>query len=287
MPGSPAPSATRLGVIGWPLGHSRSPAMHTAALRALGLPWSYLGLPVPPELLEETVAALPGSGYRGINVTVPHKERALALADLASPAAAAIGAANTLSFSSEGETRAENTDAPGFLQALGQTPEDLRCVVLGAGGAARAVVWALREGGAREVAVWNRTAQRAAALASELGVEHAEWPSAVVAAADLVVNTTSVGFGGRSGEEGQPPLAALGIEGLDPPAVVVDMVYGAAPTPVLEWGRRGGSVLVDGLEVLVRQGALSLQLWTGHEAPVEVMRVAARGPDEPPAPHLG
>ena len=258
------------GVLGWPVGHSRSPAIQNAAFREVGLDWRYVKLPVPPELFEETVRALPGSGYRGANVTIPHKHAALALADESSAAAAAIGAANTLLFSEEGKIQADNTDAPGFLAALGEDPAGRRALVLGAGGAGRAVVWALREAGAAEVAVWNRTPERAAALANELGVTHAEHPEPC----DLLVNATSVGLDPPL--EGAEALRALGLEELDPPAVVVDLVYsGERPTALVDWARKAGSRTVDGLEVLVRQGALSFERWTGRESPIEAMRAAA------------
>ncbi|MEA2266281.1 MAG: shikimate dehydrogenase, partial [Solirubrobacteraceae bacterium] len=169
--------------------------MHRAAFAELGLgDWSYQLLPVPPELFTETVRALGGAGFVGANVTVPHKAEALAVADRATPAARAIGAANTLSIDADGTIAAENTDAPGLIDALagvGRDPAGCRALVMGAGGSARAVVWALREAGA-EVSVWNRTPERAARLADELGVRatrHAE-------PAELLVNCTTVGLGG-------------------------------------------------------------------------------------------
>jgi shikimate dehydrogenase len=252
------------------VGHSRSPAIQNAAFREVGLDWRYVKLPVPPELFDETVRALPVSGYRGANVTIPHKHAALALADESSAAAAAIGAANTLLFTEEGKVQADNTDAPGFLAALGEDPAGKRALVLGAGGAGRAVVWALREAGAAEVSVWNRTPERAAALAQDLGVSRVERPGPC----DLLVNATSVGLDPPL--QGDEALRALGLEGLDPPPVVVDLVYSEKPTALLEWAQRGGSRTVDGLEVLVRQGALSFERWTGREAPLETMRAAAR-----------
>jgi len=248
--------------------------MHAAALRELGLPWSYAALPVAPALFAETVRALPGSGYRGANVTIPHKARALALADGASPAATAIGAANTLSFSPRGGILAENTDAGGFLDALERPASGLRCLVLGAGGAARAVAWALREDGAAEVVIWNRTPERASALASALELAWVERPAGALARADLVVNTTAVGLGRASSE--REALAQLGLEDLEPPELVADLVYATEPTPVAAWGERGGARVVDGLEVLVRQGARSLELWSARRPPVDAMRVAAR-----------
>ena len=256
---------TLLGVAGHPVSHSRSPAMQNAALAELGLDWLYLPLPLPPERFAETVHALPASGFPGLNVTVPHKLAARELADSPSRAVEAIGAANTLAFE-EGAIIAENTDAGGFLDALEVPPHGLHAVVLGAGGAARAVVWALREAGAREVSVWNRTPERAAALARELGVRHAERPES----GDLLVNCTSVGLDPGVGLEGS--LEALALGGLEPPAVVADLVYGAGPTALLEWARAAGARTVDGREVLVRQGARSLEIWTAREPPLGVMR---------------
>ena len=257
------------GVLGFPVAHSRSPAMHNAAFAALGLGWRYVALPVPPERFTETARALPLSGFRGANVTIPHKVAALALADAATEAARGCGAANTLTFAAGGGVEADNTDAGGLLDALAEPVAGRRALVLGAGGAARAAAWALREAGA-EVAVWNRTAERAAALARELGLAHASRPQA----AELVVNATAVGLEPGLGEA--DALAALG--GLDriAPAVVADLVYGERPTPVARWAARSGARVVDGLEVLVRQGARSFARWTGHEPPLEVMRAAAR-----------
>jgi shikimate dehydrogenase len=248
------------GVLGYPVAHSRSPAMMAAAFRELGLDWRYFRLPVPPELFARTVRALGASGYVGANATIPHKLAALKLADEATPAARAVGAANTLTFV-EGRIEADNTDAGGMLDALGE-PLPARALVLGAGGAGRAAVWALREAGV-EVAVWNRTQYRAAELAGEMGVRHAER----VELADLVVNATSVGM---AGETGTPAL--LGLEVAGPPEVLVDLVYGNAPTALARWAAGRGARVVDGREVLVRQGARSLERWTGASAPVETMR---------------
>ena len=260
-----------LGVAGWPVGHSRSPAMHNAALAALGLDWLYVPVPLRAEAFGRTVRALPASGFRGLNVTVPHKEAAAALADERSAAVEAIGAANTLTFA-DGGIAAENTDAGGFLDALGESPRGLRALVLGAGGSARAVAWALREAGAAEVSVWNRTPQRAAALAQSLDVRHVERPEP----ADLIANCTSVGLGG--GIVTADAITALGLASTDPPGVLVDLVYGEAPSPLEGWVTDAGGRFVDGLEVLVHQGAGSLAGWSGQPAPVDVMRVAARGP---------
>jgi shikimate dehydrogenase len=235
--------------------------MHNAAFRELGLDWHYVKLPVPPELFEETVRALPGSGYGGANVTIPHKVAALAFANSRSPVALAIGAANTLTFGNEG-IEADNTDAPGFLAALDEPVARRTALVLGAGGAARAVVYALIDAGAASVKVWNRTPERAQHLAADFGADPVTEP----VPADIVVNATSVGL-----HEGELPLDTL-----DAPATAVEMVYGS-DTPFTAWARSRGARIVDGLEILVRQGALSFTRWTGREAPLDTMRRAAKG----------
>ena len=244
--------------------------MMGAALEALDLRWRYLRLPVSPALFDETVLGLPGSGYRGANVTIPHKPAALRVATRATAAAAAIGAANTLTFEPDGAIEADNTDAGGFLDALGESPAGMHALVLGAGGAGRAVVWALREAGAAQVMLWNRTAERAAALASELHVEHVERPRA----ADVIVNATSVGLGPDAEE--RAAFDGLGLQSLEPPAVAVDMVYASGATPFTRWAAGGGGRLVGGLDILVAQGGRSLERWTGLTAPLDVMREAAR-----------
>lgn len=256
----------RLGVLGWPVAHSRSPAMHNAALAALGMAdWRYQLLPVPPERLAETVPALAAAGFLGANVTIPHKQAVLALAHSASPAAAAIGAANTLTFAPDGPIAAENTDAPGFLDALGVSPRGLTALVLGAGGSARAVVWALCQGGAREVSVWNRTPQRAQTLARELGARFAPAPEP----ADVLVNCTSVGL-----EPEGLNLPAVSFDAVGDYPHVVDLVYSSTQTPLLAAARAHEAHAVGGLEVLLAQGALSFELWTGRPAPRGVMRRA-------------
>ena len=263
----------RLGVLGWPVAHSRSPAMHTAALGELGLgaQWSYQHLPIPPSLLAETVRALPAAGFVGANVTVPHKEAALALADTASQSARAIGAANTLSFGAGGAIHADNTDAPGLLAALGRDPRGAHAVVLGAGGSARAAVWALREAGAARVSVWNRTARRARELAHELGAEAVEEP---LPGFDLLVHCTASGLVAGSDQLKDLPVDD---DALHVGVHVIDLVYQPGGTSLVARARARGAGAVDGLEVLVRQGALSLELWTGATAPLELMRRAARG----------
>ncbi len=260
----------RLAVLGHPVAHSRSPAMQNAALVELGLAdeWSYEAIDVAPDAFADRVTAMPAEGFVGANVTVPHKTAALALADTASETAREIGAANTLSFE-DGEIHAENTDAPGLLAALPESPRGRRALVLGAGGAARAVVWALLREGA-EVSVWNRTGERSRQLCEELGGRSVSEPDQGEYA--LIVNITTVGL------RGEDPFAELPLreDGLLPGQVVVDMVYGDAPSRLLAAAKRAGARTVDGIEILVRQGARSLQIWTGCEPPLDVMRAAAR-----------
>jgi shikimate dehydrogenase len=284
----------RLAVIGFPVGHSRSPAMQNAALAALGLAgeWEYGALEVAPDDFEATVREIAAGGeYAGVNVTVPHKEAALALADEASAAARAIGAANTLSFAA-GRVAAGNTDAAGLVGALpdGFAAEArgeggrARALVLGAGGAARAVIWALSGAGAATdsafpnllVDVWNRTATRATEVCAELGGEPLAGVRGVPVPGQedyaLIVNTTAVGLHGEDPFEQLP----LGSGGFAPGQVVVDMVYGERPSALLGAAAAAGATAVDGLEVLVQQGARSLRIWTGRAPDLDVMRGAAR-----------
>jgi shikimate dehydrogenase len=268
VPAPAAGPAPRLGVLGWPVAHSRSPAIQNAALAAAGLGgWRYQLLPVAPALFEETVPALPGAGFRGANVTIPHKATALRLATEVSPRARAIGAANTLIFGPDGAIAAENTDAAALIDTLPRPAAGATALVLGAGGSARAAVWALIAAGAAEVRVWNRTPARARALCAELGGS----PVERAAPADVLVNCTSVGLDG-SGSLAGLPLHPGQLPGY---GCVVDLVYGGAPTGLIAAARAAGVATVDGLELLVGQGALSFALFTGRPAPLAVMRSAA------------
>lgn len=269
----------RLAVLGYPVGHSRSPAMHSAALAELGLgeEWSYEAIEVAPDAFEARVRAMPGEGFAGANVTVPHKGAALFLADELSETAREIGAANTLLFAggqagdrAAVEIRAENTDAEGFLRSLAGSPGGKRTLVLGAGGAARAVVWALLREGA-DVEVWNRTELRSQHLCEELGGSAVGAPDQ--ATYELIVNTTAVGLAGED------PFAELPLiaDAFGSSQTVVDMVYGAEQTALLRAAAASGATTVDGIEILVQQGALSLEIWTGRPAPLDTMRTAARG----------
>ncbi|MBV9310840.1 MAG: shikimate dehydrogenase [Solirubrobacterales bacterium] len=259
---------TRLGVLGWPVAHSRSPRIQNAALRAVGLSsWRYQLLPVASAAFADTVRGLPQSGFRGANVTIPHKEAALALADEPTEKARTIGAANTLLFESDGQLKADNTDAPGLLGALPIDPKGRSALVLGAGGSARAAVWALLDAGAGEVRVWNRTPERATRLSEELGA------IAVTAAApaDLLINCTSSGLDARESTFKQLPVSADDLRRYE---CVVDFVYSDVDTALVRAARERSLPAVDGLELLVRQAALSFELFTGQPAPVDVMRDA-------------
>jgi len=259
----------RLAVLGWPVDHSRSPAMQSAALAALGLDgeYTYERLPVRPDAFVQTLRDLPARGFAGVNVTIPHKQAALAVAAEASDDARAIGAANTLTFAEDGAIRADNTDAPGLLDALG-APVPRSALVLGAGGSARAAVHALRGAGA-DVAVWNRSAERARRLAEELGGTAVDVP----VPAEALINCTSVGLRDPSRTFKDLPVGA---DELGEYALVVDLVYRDGGTVLLAEADRRGCRIVDGLEILVRQGARSLRIWTGRDAPLDVMRRAAR-----------
>lgn len=262
--------APRYGVLGWPVAHSRSPAM----FRALGV--AYELLPAPPELFAEIVGGLAPAGFGGANVTIPHKEAALAVADEATDRARAIGAANTLTFA-DGAIHADNTDAPGFVAALPVAPAGSTALVLGAGGSARAVVWALRQAGA-EVRILNRTAERARSLAAELGAEAVGG----LVDADLLVNCTSIGLGHPSApgvtDFKNLPLTADDVGEF---SCVVDLVYRPGGTDLVHAARERGITAVDGLEVLVQQGALSYEAWTGRAPDIAMMRQAAHDFDAP------
>lgn len=231
-------------------------------MRAAGLE-RYQRLPVAPAVFDDTVRALHGAGFRGANVTIPHKQAALELATSASDAAREIGAANTLTFGEGGEIVAENTDAPGLIAALGDRPVR-SALVLGAGGSARAAVWALARAGA-DVSIWNRTAARAEGL----GARVVERPIP----ADILINCTSVGLNRSSSAFKDLPLDA---DGLSEYATVVDLVYDSGGTMLMREASKRGIAAIDGLEILVRQGALSFTIWTGRAAPLDSMRTAAR-----------
>jgi shikimate dehydrogenase len=267
-----------VGLIGWPVEHSLSPAMHNAAFDALDLNWRYVPLPVVPGRVDEAIRGLAGLGFRGANVTVPHKRAAYALVDEAGPSARALGAANTLLIERDDEGEAtiggHNTDVRGFVHSLrsgGYDPAQGRsAVVVGAGGSARAVVYGLLAFGESRICVLNRTHARAQALVADLGASPA-WRARLQATplsaealvesarqADLLVNTTTVGMWPHTGRSVWPDDASL------PAALTVfDLVYNPPETKLLSQARRSGVAAIGGLEMLVQQGALAFDIWTG------------------------
>lgn len=280
-------STRLLGVIGDPVAHSRSPVMHNAALHALGLDWCYVPLHVRPENLEAALRGLVALEFVGANVTIPHKERAAELVDECTPTAAAIGAVNTITVAGM-RLLGDNTDAPGILMALAEAGveiSDQKAVVLGAGGSARAAAYALAQAGA-QVTVANRTRSRAEELVATLGSlvqgSISALPLNDIAAlqarleeATLLVNTTPAGM--EVGAQHAAPLPASPL----PPAVhlppglaVLDLVYAPRQTPLLRTAAAAGCKTIEGLRVLVHQGALSLECWTGRPAPLAVMNQA-------------
>ena len=260
------PATFRLaGVMGWPVMHSRSPRLHNSWLKRFGLSGYYAPLPVEPGKVEAALRALPALNFAGCNVTLPHKQEIVRIADHVDPAARAIGAANCVVVREDGSLAAFNYDVFGFLEALRAGAPDWRAdqgpaVVLGAGGAARAVVYALIAEGAPEVRVVNRTLERAQAFAAEFGasVTPLRWEERAdaLAGAALLVNTTS------NGMVGQPPLE-IALDALPRAAVVNDIVYTPLETPLLAAARARGNVAVDGLGMLIQQARPAFRDWFG------------------------
>jgi shikimate dehydrogenase len=267
-------ATTVVGVIGDPVAHSLSPLLHNTAFAALGLDWVSLGFPVPAGSAAEAVQGAAALGIRGLSVTMPHKEPVAALVDRSSPIARRLGAVNCVTFDS-GTSSGDNTDGPGLVAALrrgtGFDPAGQRCLVIGAGGAARAAIAALAEGGASDVVVVNRTPERAlaaAALAERVGrVGAADEASEC----DLVVDATPLGM---TGHENAAEVALVDPSLFHSGQVVVDLVYDPPETRWLAAARARGATVANGLGMLVHQAALQLEKWTGQTAPVEAMWAA-------------
>ena len=253
------------GVMGWPVDHSRSPALHGFWLKAYGIDGNYVRLPVPPESLGAALGELHRKGFAGVSLTVPHKEAALSYMHALTPDARQIGAVNTVFVGADGMLTGTNTDAFGFITNLRSgaptwRPEAGPAVVLGAGGAARAVCFALQSAGVPEIRLINRTPARAEALAGALGAPLVAWPwekiGQALEGAALLVNTTTQGM------KGQPPLD-LDLSPLPPSAVVNDIVYVPLETPLLMAARARKNPVVDGLGMLLYQAQPSFAGWFG------------------------
>ena len=267
-------SETRIplaGVIGSPISHSRSPRLHGHWLRRMGLQGFYIPMDVAPERLEEVLRTLPHMGFVGVNITIPHKEKVLQIADLVSDRATLIGAANTLIFRRDGKIHADNTDGYGFIENVKQgapdwKPSHAHAVVLGAGGASRAVIASLLDVGVPEILLTNRTRPRAEKLKEDFGqrVRVIDWVQAgnVLEGAGIVVNATSLGM------VGQPELR-VPLDGLRPGTVVTDLVYDPLETRLLAEARQIGCTVVDGLGMLLHQAVPGFERWFGERPVVD------------------
>lgn len=273
---------TLVGLIGWPISHSVSPVMHNAAFAELRMNWRYVPLPVHPDRVGEAVAGVRALGLQGVNVTVPHKQAVMPHLDRWSPAAAAIGAVNTIIVGEDGELLGDNTDAAGFvtdLRANGVDPAGQRVLVLGAGGSARAVVYGLAETGCASLTLLNRTVERAESLLAvmqdffpDVPMTADALPDGVAAhaeAADLIVNCTSLGM--SPNWEGLPWDEDVEFHDGQ---TVYDLIYNPAVTRLLQLASVDGATVIGGLGMLIHQGAIAFERWTGENAPVEVMRRA-------------
>lgn len=259
------------GVIGYPIAHSRSPALHRYWLDRYHLPGHYIPMEIAPTDLAEMVRLLPRLGFVGLNVTIPHKEAILGIADVITDRAALIGAANTLIFRKDGKIHADNTDGSGFIANLrqnapGWVPSAGPAVVFGAGGAARAVVAALIEVGVPEIRLVNRTRPRAEALRADFGAKVlvSEWVQAgnLLWDAATVINTTSLGMTGK-------PDLTIPLDQINPRALVNDLVYTPLTTRFLTQAEAAGCTVVDGLGMLLHQAAPGFERWFGHRPEVD------------------
>ena len=265
------------GVIGSPIAHSKSPQLHQYWLKKYGIPGHYVPLDVSRENLEKVIRTLPDMGFVGANVTIPHKEAVMGLADHVTDRATLIGAANTLVFRDDGRVHADNTDGYGFLENLKQgapawNPTEGPAVVLGAGGAARAVVVSLLDSGVPQILISNRTKARADHLRTDFGrkLEVVDWVQAgnILDGAKLVVNTTSLGMVGK-------PELRVPLDGLMPGTVVTDLVYAPLKTRFLQVAETAGCITVDGLGMLLHQAVPGFERWFGTRPDVDEAARAA------------
>ena len=274
----------RLGIIGYPIGHSISPIFQQAGLDHLGIDATYEKWEVTPEDVGDFVNGLRAPGSLGINITVPHKQAVIPFLDEVDEWATAAGAVNTI-VNHDGRLSGHNTDGPGFLQALsvetGYSPKGTRALILGAGGAARGILLALVRGGVDSLVIANRTLERAETLA-QLSLDNGVSSNAIplgtdavaeaAASADLIVNCTTMGMSHGPDEHGSPLSAAQ----IPATAIVNDVVYNPLLTPILKEAAAAGATALGGLHMLVYQGVLSFRMWTGQDAPVDVMLEAAK-----------
>jgi len=263
-------NAVVAGVMGWPVGHSLSPRLHGFWLARYGIDGAYVPLPVAPDNVAQAIAALPKLGFAGANVTVPHKQAALEAVDRVDGTAGRIGAVNTIIVEADGTLSGGNTDGYGFMENLAAGAEDWRAdagpaVVLGAGGAARAIVVALLDAGAPEVRVVNRTVSKAEGLAADIGgaIRAAPLTEAAAALADagLLVNTTTLGMQGHGELD-------IDLTPLPPAALVTDIVYTPLRTDLLNAAAARGNATVDGLGMLLHQARPGFAAWFGREPEV-------------------
>ncbi len=285
---TPTGSTRVAAVIGTPVRHSLSPVLHNAAFAARGLDWVYVALDVAPGSGAGAVEAMRNLGLAGLSVTMPHKSAVAAAVDELSPSAQELGAVNCVAWDGN-RLVGHNTDGDGFLDALradlGVEPKGLRVAVLGAGGAARAVIRALAAAGAADVLVVNRTAARAVEAAALAGRAGRVGSVEDVAATDIVINATPIGMEGAA--QGDFPVPA---DALQPGQVVVDLVYRPLVTPFLSAAESRGATTLNGVGMLLHQASRAFNLWTGLDPPLDAMRTAldeALSADVEPAEHLG
>ena len=274
----PSAATTVVGVMGYPVAHSLSPRLHNAAFAELGIDWVSVGFPVPPGKAPTALSGARALGIRGLSVTMPHKEDAASAVDALTPRAVRLGAVNCVA-DADGAWEGDSTDGAGFLASLARgdrfDPAGRSCLVIGAGGAARAVIAALGDAGAAHVVVVNRTVARAEAAAVLAGPAGRVGGAEDAPGCDLVVNATPAGMAGvTGGPDGWPVDPSV----LRAGQLVVDLVYHPPVTPWLEAAADRGATVANGLGMLVHQAALQIERWTGHVAPVDAMWAAVAPP---------
>ena len=276
-----------VGLIGYPVSHSISPPMHNAGFAELGLDWAYIPLPVPTEpksRVSEAVHGLRALGLRGCNVTVPHKQKVIPYIERLSTAVEAIGSVNTIRIEEDGTLFGDNTDAPGFIRDLGGNNvvlPGMNALVLGAGGSARAVVFGLADAGCASITILNRTRAKANTLAATMQryfpqckIRSGSAPNDIAqyaSGANIIINSTSLGM--TPNVDTTPWDEAIAFR---PDQVAYDLVYNPAQTRFLKKASDDGAKTINGLGMLVWQGAISFEIWTGQDAPVEVMFEAVK-----------